>query len=196
MLELAFADGDPLDQAADLLVIACGDMRSSRRRGPVGRADVRLGGLLRRAAAEERFPAKPGQSLLAHTHGALPAGRVALVGLGSPTGDATRALRIAAGSAARLATTVGAKRAALDLASRRQRRHARGRRRGCLAGQLSLRQVPHRRTQPRARARGADALPAFRRRERRRSAALARARVERPRRRARPRFWSTSRPAS
>ncbi|HEX3901248.1 MAG TPA: leucyl aminopeptidase [Polyangia bacterium] len=113
MLELAFANGDPLDQVADLLVIACGDGDLEAPDSLVGRADTRLDGLLRRAAAEERFVAKPGQSLLAHTHGGLPAGRVALVGVGSPTGDATRALRTAAGSAARLASTVGATRAAL-----------------------------------------------------------------------------------
>ena len=120
MLELAFADGDPLDQAVDLLVIGCreGDLQGQGQEGIVGRADGRLDGLLRRAAVEERFAAKPGQSLLAHTHGALPARRVALIGLGAPAGDANpRALRIAAGSAVRLAESVGAVRAALTWSS-------------------------------------------------------------------------------
>ena len=102
MLELAFADGDPLDQAVDLLVIGCRE-RDLEGQGIVGRADARLDGLLRRAAVEERFAAKPGQSLLAHTHGALPARRVALVGLGALAGDDPRALRSAAGSAVRIA---------------------------------------------------------------------------------------------
>jgi leucyl aminopeptidase len=112
MLELAFAHGDPLEQVVDLLIIACseGELEGA---GLVGRADARLEGLLRRAAAEERFRAKPGQSLLVHTHGALPARRLALLGLGAATADGGRALRIAAGSAVRLAGTVGATRAAL-----------------------------------------------------------------------------------
>ena len=112
MLELDVADGDPLDQAVDLLVIGCreGDLEGQ---GIVGRAGARLDGLLRRAAVEERFAAKPGQSLLLHTHGALPSRRVALVGLGAFEGDDPRALRSAAGSAARIAGAVGAVRAAL-----------------------------------------------------------------------------------
>ena len=118
MLELAFANGDPLDQAVDLLVIGCrqGELQRDEQgqgQGIVGRADSRLDGLLRRAAVEERFAGKPGQSLLAHTHGTLPARRVALIGLGAPASDDPRALRSAAGSAVRLAESVGAVRAAL-----------------------------------------------------------------------------------
>jgi leucyl aminopeptidase len=113
MLELAFADGDPLDQAVDLLLIGCGE-RDLEGQGIAGRADARLDGLLRRAAGEERFVGKPGQSLLAHTHGALPARRLALVGLGARAGDDdARALRNAAGIAVRIAGAVGAVRAAL-----------------------------------------------------------------------------------
>ena len=70
MLELAFADGDPLDQGVDLLLIACGE-RDLEGQGIAGRADGRLDGLLRSAAVEERFTGKPGQSLVAHTHGAI-----------------------------------------------------------------------------------------------------------------------------
>ena len=113
MLELGFASGDPLDQAVDLLIIVCGET-DLEGEGVAGRADARLDGLLRRAAAEERFAAKPGQSLLVHTHGALPARRVALIGLGAiSSGDDPRALRSAAGTAVRIASAVGAVRAAL-----------------------------------------------------------------------------------
>jgi leucyl aminopeptidase len=112
MLELSYASGDPLDQPVDLLLIACGDGDWDPA-GPAARADARLDGLLRRAAAEERFRGKPGQSLLAHTHGALAARRVALVGLGAPEADAARALRITAANAVRLAGAVGATTAAL-----------------------------------------------------------------------------------
>ncbi len=113
MLELAFATGDPLAEEVDLLALACREGDLDDATGLVGRADARLDGLLRRAAAEERFRAKPGQTLIPHTAGRLPARRIALVGWGTPSGDATRSLRIAAGSAARLASSVGATRAAL-----------------------------------------------------------------------------------
>jgi leucyl aminopeptidase len=116
MLELVFATGDPLDQAVDLLLIGCGE-RDLEGEGIAGRADGRLGGLLRRTAVEERFLGKQGQSLVAHTHGGLPARRVALVGLGASGGDDTRALRSAAGSAVRIAGAVGAVRASLTWSS-------------------------------------------------------------------------------
>ncbi|HLK92604.1 MAG TPA: leucyl aminopeptidase [Polyangia bacterium] len=117
MLELAFATGDPLAEEVDLLVLVCREGDLDDASGLVGRADARLDGLLRRAAAEERFRGKPGQALIAHTAGRLPARRIALVGWGTPAADATRALRTAAGSAARLANTVGATRAALAWSS-------------------------------------------------------------------------------
>ena len=112
MLELAVANGDPLEQAVDLLLIGCGE-RDLEGPGIAGRADAKLDGLLHRAAAEERFAGKPGQSLLVHTHGALPARRIALIGLGASAADDTRALRSAAGGAVRIAGAVGAVRAAL-----------------------------------------------------------------------------------
>jgi leucyl aminopeptidase len=112
MLEITFAHGDPLDQEVDLLLVACTE-EGLAGGGVVGQADSRLGGLLRRAAAEERFQAKPGQSLVVHTHSALPARRIALLGLGGSSADFVRALRAAAGSGVRLASSVGAVRAAL-----------------------------------------------------------------------------------
>lgn len=115
MLELSYASGDPLDRPVDLLLIACGDGEWDPA-GPAARADARLDGLLRRAAGEERFRGKPGQTLLAHTHGALPARRVALLGLGALEADAARALRISAATAVRLAGSVGATTAAFTWA--------------------------------------------------------------------------------
>ncbi|HVZ88023.1 MAG TPA: leucyl aminopeptidase [Polyangia bacterium] len=111
MLEISFAHGDPLELEVDVLLVACTE-EDLAGAGVAGRADGRLGGLLRRAASEERFQAKPGQTLIAHTHGAIPARRVALLGLGGAGADLGRTLRGAAGSGARLAGNVGAKRAA------------------------------------------------------------------------------------
>jgi leucyl aminopeptidase len=117
MLELTFATGDPLAEVSDLLVIACGDADLDDPEALVGRADARLEGLLRRAAAEERFRGKPGQSLLAHTNGKLPTRRIALVGWGAPGAEAPRAVRVLAGTTARLAASVGAARAVLAWAA-------------------------------------------------------------------------------
>ncbi|HEY4394927.1 MAG TPA: M17 family peptidase N-terminal domain-containing protein, partial [Polyangia bacterium] len=111
MLELSHASGDPLDRPVDILLIACGDGEWEAG-DPAAGANGRLDGLLQRSAAEERFRGKPGQSLLAHTHGALPARRVALVGLGPLEGDAARALRTSAANAVRIAGAVGASTAA------------------------------------------------------------------------------------
>jgi len=107
MLELILDSGDPLDSNADLLVIACseGDLTGT---GHLERADARLGGILRRAITDERFRAKAGQSLVAHTNGGLPARRIGLLGIGPGAEPAGRGLRIAAGSAVRLAVSVGA----------------------------------------------------------------------------------------
>ncbi len=110
MVELALNQSDPFSFDADLLVLACTD-RDLEVGGFVDQVDDRLEGRLRRAAAEERFRGRPGQTLVAYSQDRLRARRVALVGLGA-AGDATaRALRIAAGAAARLAGSVGAARA-------------------------------------------------------------------------------------
>jgi leucyl aminopeptidase len=108
MLELLLDGGDPLEGQVDLLVMACSESDLAESDGPVHRADARLKGLLRRTAADERFRAKPGQSLMVHTHGDLPARRVALIGTGPAAEASGRALRLAAGSAVRMGVSVGA----------------------------------------------------------------------------------------
>ncbi len=107
MLELGLDSKDPLDCDVDLLVIACGEADLGRP-GHLDRADARLGGILRRAIADERFQGKSGQSLVAHTNGGLPARRIGLVGIGPGSEPSGRALRIAAGNAVRLGVSVGA----------------------------------------------------------------------------------------
>jgi leucyl aminopeptidase len=111
MLDLSVTSSEPADIEAELLVVAVredelehGDLLSS--------IDARVGGVLRRAAGEERFRAKLGQTLVAHVRD-VRAQRIALVGLGPGTDASGSELRIAAGSAARAAAGVGAVRAAL-----------------------------------------------------------------------------------
>ncbi len=111
MLDLTVGHGDPLTQPADLLAVICGD--GDLDQPLLKQLDDRLGGLVRGAAAEERFRGKPGQTLTLHTRGALPARRLVLVGAGSAARDAERALRVAAGAAVRAATGSGAARAAM-----------------------------------------------------------------------------------
>jgi leucyl aminopeptidase len=113
MLEIGLSLEDPLAIDVDLLVIACsdGDLANSSL---LERIDVRLGGVLHRAIAEERFRARSGQWLVAHTHGDLLARRIALVGCGGSGTEAIgRALRMAAGTAVRMSAAIGAPRVAL-----------------------------------------------------------------------------------
>jgi leucyl aminopeptidase len=78
--------------------------------------DAKLGGLLTKVMAAEKFEGKPGQLTQVHTDGRLPASRVLVVGLGSGKGDA-EAVRRAASLAARRSRDLGAKSAAGYLAA-------------------------------------------------------------------------------
>jgi len=111
MLDLTVGQGDPLTEPVDLLAVICGE--GDWDQPLLQQLDRRLDGLLRRAAADERFRSKPGQTLSLHTSGALEPRRLLLVGAGSLARDAERALRAAAGAAVRAAAGAGAKRAAI-----------------------------------------------------------------------------------
>src|SRR5512138_2258738 len=114
-LDLSLSTGEPVEIDANLLVLAVGETELENG-DLLGRTDARVGGVLRRAAGEERFRGKLGQTLVVHVRDVRPQ-RVALVGLGA-AGDSTgQALRVAAGSAARIAAAVGAARVAFAWAS-------------------------------------------------------------------------------
>ena len=102
----------PLEEKADLLVLGCDDdtLEDASVLEPY---DGMLGGSLRRAIKDERFRAKPGQTLVTATQGRLPATRLALIGLGKRASVTLPSLRGFAGRAARLAQNVGANRLAL-----------------------------------------------------------------------------------
>jgi len=115
MLDLAATATEPVDIEAELLVLALSE--DELERGELlARTDARAGGVLRRAAGEERFRAKLAQTLVVHVRG-VPAQRIALVGLGAGSDPSGQALRVAAGCAARLAAGVGAARAAFAWSS-------------------------------------------------------------------------------
>jgi leucyl aminopeptidase len=75
---------------------------------PVQELDDRLGGLLSRVLAAEKFEGKPGQVSYFHTEGKLPAGRVLVVGLGPRKGSDAEAVRRATATAARRSRDLGA----------------------------------------------------------------------------------------
>ena len=75
---------------------------------PVQELDNRLGGLLSRVLAAEKFEGKPGQVSYFHTEGKLPAGRVLVVGLGPRKGSDAEAVRRATATAARRSRDLGA----------------------------------------------------------------------------------------
>jgi leucyl aminopeptidase len=109
-LTISTAAADPLQHKTDLLVILL-------REGETAAAiDKRLGGVLAEVAAQEEFSAKEGQALHLHTHGKMPASRVALLGLGKPPdGDKLRDhLRHSASRAVKLARAAGAKTLAIS----------------------------------------------------------------------------------
>src|SRR5437763_12071162 len=110
MINLAVSTVEPTDIEAELLAIAVSE--DDLERGELlGAIDARVGGVLRRAAADERFRAKPGQTLVAHVRD-VHVRRIALVGLGAAPDASGQALRVAAGCAARIAAGVAAARTA------------------------------------------------------------------------------------
>ena len=116
MLAITTTKVAPADIEADLLIVACteadldGDL--------VRDLDRRLGGLLQRSASDERFRAKPGQTLALHATG-IRARRLALIGLGKPAASSLRELRSAAGIGMRLASTLGATSVAITWSAER-----------------------------------------------------------------------------
>ena len=110
MLDLSLTVTEPADIDADLVVLAVGD-GDLEGGALLARTDARVGGVLRRAAGEERFRAKLGQTLVVHVRD-VRAQRIALVGIGAGPDPSGQALRVAAGAAARIAAGVGAPRVA------------------------------------------------------------------------------------
>lgn len=106
-MQVSASASSPLTAACDLLVVGCDDDALSSP-GLVADLDRALGGALTRAATDERWKAKVGQTLSMHTFGKLPAARVALVGLGKRRDVTSASLRVLAGRAARLASACGA----------------------------------------------------------------------------------------
>jgi leucyl aminopeptidase len=98
----------PAEAKADLLAVASAE-EDLPESALLSTLDAALSGTLRRAIQEERFRAKPGQTLVIHTQGRLPATRLALIGVPTAADAAARAtaLLVFAGRAARLSASLG-----------------------------------------------------------------------------------------
>jgi len=105
-MEILLTTTPPLELACDLLAIAC-DEDTLAENAHVTSVDHALGGVLRRVIEEERFRAKPTQSLMIHTHGRIPASRVVLVGIGPRSTARSPHLRSFAARAVRAAGVFG-----------------------------------------------------------------------------------------
>jgi len=107
---------DPASHKTDLLALL---VREEVKDSRFAALDKALGGLLLRIAKEEEFAGREGQLLSLHTHGKLPAQRIAVIGLGRQK-DADRTLeqlRNAAARAVKLAKAAGAKSLAVSWAA-------------------------------------------------------------------------------
>ncbi len=72
-----------------------------RLEGVAAKVDQALGGLLAKALHDEHFAGELGKVFILHTHNRLPAGRIAVVGLGDRTGLTLERLRLASAAVAR-----------------------------------------------------------------------------------------------
>ncbi len=90
---------DPTAHRCDVLAIGV-FAGPARLEGIAARMDQALGGMLARALHEEHFTAEIGKVVFFHTHGRLPAGRLAVVGLGDRDSFSPDRLRLAAAAVA------------------------------------------------------------------------------------------------
>jgi leucyl aminopeptidase len=104
-MEIRHASGSPFDAGAELTVVAvCGDPKKD---ASFKAADKLTGGLLARAAGQERFAGKPGQAV--HVHAALngSARRIAVLGAGDRASLRPASLRDLAAQAVQLGRNAG-----------------------------------------------------------------------------------------
>ncbi|HTK92989.1 MAG TPA: leucyl aminopeptidase [Verrucomicrobiae bacterium] len=102
----------PAESRADVVVLG---RHTDGAPGEVSDVDQRLGGLLSRVLAAEKFEGKPGQVSYVFTNGKLPAARVMVVGLGARASADAETVRRAASSTARRARDLSASSVAMYL---------------------------------------------------------------------------------
>jgi leucyl aminopeptidase len=93
---------DPMVHRCEVLAVGV-FAAPARLEGLAAKLDQALGGVLAKALHDERFTGELGKVFLLHTLGKLPAGRIAIVGLGERDAFSLDRLRLAAAAAARAA---------------------------------------------------------------------------------------------
>lgn len=101
-MEFTISTEAPESFACDALGLGIFQDRSGLE-GIAARIDKALEGVLSQVLSEERFEAKPGRTLLLHTHGKIPARRVIVAGLGQKPSFNLDQLRQAAAAVVRRA---------------------------------------------------------------------------------------------
>jgi len=111
-MRVSFESRRPTESRADVVVLG---RHTDGAPGEVADVDQRLGGLLSRVLAAEKFEGKPGQVSYVFTNGKLPTARVMVVGLGTRASADAETVRRAASTTARRARDLGASSLAMYL---------------------------------------------------------------------------------
>jgi leucyl aminopeptidase len=117
-MDISASASASLKTQVDLLVIASDDQDAPIETPAIAEIDKALAGSLLHAMSAQRFSGKPGQVLVIHTQGRVPATQVALVGTESRDTQTASALKTLGGRAVRLAAAQGATSLALLLPAR------------------------------------------------------------------------------
>ena len=107
-MDIQLKQGNITDEAADLVIVNL-FQGVTRPGGATGAVDRALGGAISDVIAAGDFTGKSGETLVLYSRGAIPAGRVLVVGLGDAAKFDLRAARNAAATAARKARDLGVK---------------------------------------------------------------------------------------
>ncbi len=110
-MDIQVKQGDIVQTVADLVIVNLFQGVTAPG-GATGAVDQALDGAISDVIAAGDFAGKSGETLVLYTRGAIPAGRVLVVGLGDATKFDLRAARNAAATAARKARDLGVKTAA------------------------------------------------------------------------------------
>jgi leucyl aminopeptidase len=107
-MDIQLKQGDIVHEAADLVIVNL-FQGVTHPGGATGAMDRALGGAISDVIAAGDFAGKSGETLVLYTRGAIPAGRVLVVGLGDAAKFDLRGVRNAAATAARKARDLGVK---------------------------------------------------------------------------------------
>jgi len=103
-IKFSISASEPLNVAADILILGVSE-GTSMKEGLFGELARELGPTMAKALKRDEFTGKKDQTLDLHTHGAIKAERVLLIGLGKPGALTAADVRLLAAKGARFATS-------------------------------------------------------------------------------------------